>query len=66
LGGGIDGDLALSENKSVGLDGLRVGADGLRSVIGRNDFAHKNDRTEKLEIKMQEHDLSCCDFTSAF
>ena len=42
LGGGIDRDLAGDENESVGFDGLRVRADGLRGVFGGNDFAHEN------------------------
>src|SRR4029077_3700535 len=42
LGRRIDCHLAGNEYESVGLDGLRVRADSLRSVFGGNNFAHES------------------------
>src|SRR5690242_947446 len=42
LGCGIDRDLPGGENEPIRFDSLRVRADGLWIVFGRDDFAHKN------------------------
>src|SRR5208282_1415388 len=40
LGGGIDGYLSGCEDQTLGSNGLRVGADGLRGLIGGDYVAH--------------------------
>src|ERR1700674_338150 len=39
-GGGIDGDLSGSKDQALGSNCLRVGADGLRGLLGGDHFAH--------------------------
>src|ERR1700683_1895638 len=41
LGSRIDCNLPRREHKSVSLDGLRVRPNSLRSILSRNDFAHR-------------------------
>src|SRR5260370_7805651 len=44
-GGGIDGDLSGSKDQALGSNCLRVGADGLRSLLGGGHFAHGSPST---------------------
>jgi len=49
-GGGIDGDLSGSKDQALGSNGLRVGSDGLRGLLGGDHFAHDSSSAAFLKM----------------
>lgn len=52
-GGGIEGGLARDEDETMGFDGLGIGADGFRTIIGGDYLSHDSSLKRKLERRRQ-------------